>query len=52
MIGFSGVMKALYISGVLDCVTYVAGLSGSTSVNLCADDGCRHFLQIKRQCET
>lgn len=30
MIGFSGVMKALYISGVLDCVTYVAGLSGST----------------------
>ncbi|KAK7133666.1 hypothetical protein R3I94_015510 [Phoxinus phoxinus] len=30
MVGFSGVMKALYESGVLDCVTYVAGLSGST----------------------
>ncbi|NP_001080867.1 cytosolic phospholipase A2 isoform X1 [Xenopus laevis] len=30
MIGFSGVMKALYESGVLDCATYVAGLSGST----------------------
>lgn len=30
MVGFSGVMKALYDSGVLDCVTYVAGLSGST----------------------
>uniref|UniRef100_A0A8C1V7R2 Phospholipase A2 n=1 Tax=Cyprinus carpio TaxID=7962 RepID=A0A8C1V7R2_CYPCA len=30
MVGFSGVMKALNESGVLDCVTYVAGLSGST----------------------
>uniref|UniRef100_A0A671PC09 Phospholipase A2 n=1 Tax=Sinocyclocheilus anshuiensis TaxID=1608454 RepID=A0A671PC09_9TELE len=30
MVGFSGVMKALYESGVLDCATYVAGLSGST----------------------
>lgn len=30
MVGFSGVMKALYDSGVLDCATYVAGLSGST----------------------
>ncbi|XP_062858105.1 cytosolic phospholipase A2 [Trichomycterus rosablanca] len=30
MIGFSGVMKALYESGVLDCTTYVTGLSGST----------------------
>ncbi|XP_051951832.1 cytosolic phospholipase A2 [Xyrauchen texanus] len=30
MVGFSGVMKALYESGILDCVTYVAGLSGST----------------------
>ncbi|XP_053549837.1 cytosolic phospholipase A2 [Bombina bombina] len=30
MVGFSGVMKALFESGVLDCVTYVAGLSGST----------------------
>uniref|UniRef100_A0A672R5C8 Phospholipase A2 n=1 Tax=Sinocyclocheilus grahami TaxID=75366 RepID=A0A672R5C8_SINGR len=30
MVGFSGVMKALYESGVLDCVTYIAGLSGST----------------------
>ncbi|KAG1963724.1 cytosolic phospholipase A2 isoform X2 [Pimephales promelas] len=30
MVGFSGVMKALYESEVLDCVTYVAGLSGST----------------------
>ncbi|XP_076873513.1 cytosolic phospholipase A2 isoform X2 [Brachyhypopomus gauderio] len=30
MVGFSGVMKALYESGVLDCSTYVAGLSGST----------------------
>ncbi|XP_067273846.1 cytosolic phospholipase A2 isoform X1 [Pseudorasbora parva] len=30
MVGFSGVMKALYESGVLDCTTYVAGLSGST----------------------
>uniref|UniRef100_A0AAY4C0J7 Phospholipase A2 n=1 Tax=Denticeps clupeoides TaxID=299321 RepID=A0AAY4C0J7_9TELE len=30
MVGFSGVMKALYDSGVLDCTTYVAGLSGST----------------------
>uniref|UniRef100_A0A6I8QLB6 Phospholipase A2 n=1 Tax=Xenopus tropicalis TaxID=8364 RepID=A0A6I8QLB6_XENTR len=30
MIGFSGVMKALFESGVLDCVTYIAGLSGST----------------------
>uniref|UniRef100_A0A5F8H4A0 Phospholipase A2 n=1 Tax=Monodelphis domestica TaxID=13616 RepID=A0A5F8H4A0_MONDO len=30
MVGFSGVMKALYESGILDCATYVAGLSGST----------------------
>uniref|UniRef100_A0A4W4GYY6 Phospholipase A2 n=1 Tax=Electrophorus electricus TaxID=8005 RepID=A0A4W4GYY6_ELEEL len=30
MVGFSGVMKALYESGVLECATYVAGLSGST----------------------
>lgn len=30
MVGFSGVMKALYESGVLDCSTYIAGLSGST----------------------
>ncbi|KAM9324532.1 cytosolic phospholipase A2 [Gastrophryne carolinensis] len=30
MVGFSGVLKALYESGVLDCVTYLAGLSGST----------------------
>uniref|UniRef100_A0AAR2KE93 Phospholipase A2 n=1 Tax=Pygocentrus nattereri TaxID=42514 RepID=A0AAR2KE93_PYGNA len=30
MVAFSGVMKALYESGVLDCATYVAGLSGST----------------------
>ncbi|KAF6075461.1 phospholipase A2 group IVA [Phyllostomus discolor] len=30
MVGFSGVMKALYESGILDCTTYVAGLSGST----------------------
>uniref|UniRef100_A0A8C9VXH8 Phospholipase A2 n=1 Tax=Scleropages formosus TaxID=113540 RepID=A0A8C9VXH8_SCLFO len=30
MVGFSGVMKALHESGVLDCATYVAGLSGST----------------------
>lgn len=35
MVGFSGVMKALYESGVLDCATYTAGLSGSTwSVNV------------------
>ncbi|XP_019386534.1 PREDICTED: cytosolic phospholipase A2 [Crocodylus porosus] len=30
MVGFSGVMKALYESGILDCAMYVAGLSGST----------------------
>ncbi|XP_038650524.1 cytosolic phospholipase A2-like isoform X4 [Scyliorhinus canicula] len=30
MVGFSGVMKALMESGVFDCATYVAGLSGST----------------------
>ncbi|XP_053325717.1 cytosolic phospholipase A2 [Spea bombifrons] len=30
MVGFSGVLKALYESGILDCVTYIAGLSGST----------------------
>ncbi|XP_066532825.1 cytosolic phospholipase A2 [Hoplias malabaricus] len=30
MVAFSGAMKALYESGVLDCTTYVAGLSGST----------------------
>ncbi|KAF7241273.1 Cytosolic phospholipase A2 [Varanus komodoensis] len=29
-VGFAGVMKALYESGVLDCATYIAGLSGST----------------------
>ncbi|XP_061489997.1 cytosolic phospholipase A2 isoform X3 [Rhineura floridana] len=29
-VGFAGVMKALYESGILDCATYVAGLSGST----------------------
>ncbi|XP_077573853.1 cytosolic phospholipase A2 [Stigmatopora nigra] len=30
MVGYSGVMKALFESGVLDCSTYIAGLSGST----------------------
>ncbi|CAG11619.1 unnamed protein product, partial [Tetraodon nigroviridis] len=30
MVGFAGVMKALFESGLLDCATYVAGLSGST----------------------
>ncbi|XP_072556091.1 cytosolic phospholipase A2-like [Paramormyrops kingsleyae] len=30
MVGFAGVMKALFESGVLDCTTYIAGLSGST----------------------
>ncbi|KAM8889339.1 cytosolic phospholipase A2-like [Synchiropus picturatus] len=30
MVGLSGVMKALFESGVIDCVTYMAGLSGST----------------------
>ncbi|NXH68946.1 PA24A phospholipase, partial [Hydrobates tethys] len=30
MVGFAGVMKALYESGILDCATYIAGLSGST----------------------
>uniref|UniRef100_A0A8C5I2B2 Phospholipase A2 n=1 Tax=Gouania willdenowi TaxID=441366 RepID=A0A8C5I2B2_GOUWI len=30
MVGFSGVMTALFNSGVIDCATYVAGLSGST----------------------
>lgn len=30
MVAFAGVMKALYESGVLDCATYIAGLSGST----------------------
>ncbi|XP_012988747.2 cytosolic phospholipase A2 [Esox lucius] len=30
MVGFSGVMKALSDSGILDCATYIAGLSGST----------------------
>lgn len=30
MVGFAGVMKALFESDVLDCATYVAGLSGST----------------------
>ncbi|KAM8929999.1 cytosolic phospholipase A2 [Pelodytes ibericus] len=30
MVGFAGVLKALFESGVLDCVTYIAGLSGST----------------------
>ncbi|XP_077784461.1 cytosolic phospholipase A2 isoform X3 [Podarcis muralis] len=29
-VGFAGVMKALYESGILDCATYIAGLSGST----------------------
>uniref|UniRef100_A0A4W3JVC3 Phospholipase A2 n=1 Tax=Callorhinchus milii TaxID=7868 RepID=A0A4W3JVC3_CALMI len=30
MVGFSGVIKALEESGVFDCATYIAGLSGST----------------------
>lgn len=30
MVGFAGVMKALYESGIFDCATYIAGLSGST----------------------
>ncbi|KAM6264335.1 cytosolic phospholipase A2 isoform 2-T5 [Spheniscus humboldti] len=30
MVGFAGVIKALYESGILDCATYIAGLSGST----------------------
>ncbi|XP_035269022.1 cytosolic phospholipase A2 [Anguilla anguilla] len=30
MVGFSGVVKALYESGVLDCAMYMAGLSGSS----------------------
>ncbi|XP_054837968.1 cytosolic phospholipase A2 isoform X2 [Eublepharis macularius] len=30
MVGFAGVMKALYESEILDCATYIAGLSGST----------------------
>ncbi|XP_072430053.1 cytosolic phospholipase A2-like isoform X1 [Chiloscyllium punctatum] len=30
MVGFAGVMKALMESGVFDCATYIAGLSGST----------------------
>ncbi|XP_077463857.1 cytosolic phospholipase A2 [Stigmatopora argus] len=30
MVCYSGVMKALFESGVLDCSTYIAGLSGST----------------------
>lgn len=30
VVGFAGVMKALFESGVLDCATYIAGLSGST----------------------
>ncbi|XP_030881372.1 cytosolic phospholipase A2 [Leptonychotes weddellii] len=30
MVGFSGVIKALYEAGILDCATYIAGLSGST----------------------
>ncbi|XP_053104025.1 cytosolic phospholipase A2 isoform X1 [Hemicordylus capensis] len=30
MVGFAGVMKALYESGILDCAMYIAGLSGST----------------------
>lgn len=30
MVGFSGVINALYKSKLLDCVTYVGGLSGST----------------------
>ncbi|XP_026525071.1 cytosolic phospholipase A2 [Notechis scutatus] len=29
-VGLSGVTKALYESGILDCATYIAGLSGST----------------------
>ncbi|XP_070605110.1 cytosolic phospholipase A2 isoform X2 [Erythrolamprus reginae] len=29
-VGLSGVMKALYESGILDCAMYIAGLSGST----------------------
>lgn len=30
MVGFSGVINALYKSKLLDCVTYLGGLSGST----------------------
>lgn len=30
MVGFSGAMKALQDSGILDCATYVGGLSGSS----------------------
>ena len=29
MVGFSGVFKALHDSDILQCVTYVCGLSGS-----------------------
>ena len=30
MTAYAGAMKALYDSGLLDCVTYVTGLSGSS----------------------
>lgn len=47
MVGFSGVMKALYESGVLDCATYVAGLSGSTwSVFMCLKGPGSHALTL------
>lgn len=51
MVGFSGVMKALYESGVLDCVTYVAGLSGSTWYEKIFLPGQKHgnILEYKMQ---
>lgn len=39
MVGFAGVMKALFESGVLDCATYIAGLSGSTWLGLLLPSG-------------
>ena len=30
MTGYAGAMKALHDSGILDCATYVGGLSGSS----------------------
>ena len=30
MVGYSGVTKALADSGILDCTTYMGGLSGSS----------------------
>ncbi|CAL4068414.1 unnamed protein product [Meganyctiphanes norvegica] len=48
MIGLSGALHALQDSGILDCVTYLAGLSGSTwcistlySQNLLCDIPCK-----------